>query len=102
ASGTVLHAAFARYYGIDAPSVLALLGSGGAELGQCRVDDPDAASAQLGAGDADVELVDVGALRVTVADTEAELTPRTFPEVASVLAGVFYAGDAALGAPEPD
>lgn len=102
-SSTVLHAAFARYDGIDAPSVLSLLGSGaGVELGQCRIADPGAESEPLGAADADVELVDVGALRVRVADTEAELTPRTFPEVASVLAGVFYAGDAALAAPTPD
>jgi len=101
---TTLQAAFARYEGIDGDSVLRLLGSHeAAPLGACTVVDPTGAlpgSALPGAVDeADVELVDVGALHVGVADTEARLTPRTFPDLASVLAGVFYAGDANLPAP---
>jgi len=97
-SRTVLRAAFARYQGIDGDSVLRLLGSGStAELGACsRGVDP------LAADEADVELIDVGALHIAVADTEARLTPRTFPDLASVLAGVFYAGDAALAMPRPE
>jgi len=97
---TVLRAAFARYQGIDGDSVLRLLGSGSAaELGSCALVDP---VDTMGAEDADVELLDVGALHVAVADTEARLSPRTFPDLASVLAGVFYAGDAALAMPEPE
>ena len=97
---TVLRAAFARYQGIDGDSVLRLLGSGSAaELGSCALVDP---VDTMGAADADVELLDVGALHVAVADTEARLSPRTFPDLASVLAGVFYAGDAALAMPEPE
>ena len=91
---TTLRAAFARYQGIDGDSVLRLLGSGSAaELGSCALVDP---VDTLGAEPADVELLvellDVGALHVAVADTEARLSPRTFPDLASVLAGVFYAG----------
>lgn len=104
---TTLQAAFARYEGIDGDSVLRLLGShDAAPLGTCAIVDPAAAlpSPELGTDEADVELVDVGALhvgllRTGVADTEARLTPRTFPDLASVLAGVFYAGDANLPAP---
>lgn len=97
---TTLRAAFARYQGIDGDSVLRLLGSGSAaELGSCALVDP---VDTMGAADADVELLDVGALHVAVADTEARLSPRTFPDLASVLAGVFYAGDAALAMPEPE
>ncbi len=97
---TVLRAAFARYQGIDGDSVVRLLGSGSAaDLGTCALVDPVDG---LGADNADVELLDVGALHVAVADTEARLSPRTFPDLASVLAGVFYAGDAALAMPEPE
>lgn len=101
---TTLRAAFARYQGIDGDSVLRLLGSGSAaELGSCALVDP---VDTLGTEHADVELLvellDVGALHVAVADTEARLSPRTFPDLASVLAGVFYAGDAALAMPEPE
>lgn len=97
---TTLRAAFARYQGIDGDSVLRLLGSGSAaERGSCALVDP---VDTMGAADADVELLDVGALHVAVADTEARLSPRTFPDLASVLAGVFYAGDAALAMPEPE
>lgn len=97
---TVLQAAFARYQGIDGDSVVRLLGNGStAPLGACGLVDP---ADELDAVDADVELLDVGALHVTVAGTEARLSPRTFPDLASVLAGVFYAGDAALAMPEPE
>lgn len=97
---TVLRAAFARYQGIDGNSVMQLLGTrSAAEVGACALVDP---ADELGAEDADVELLDVGALRVAVADTEASLSPRTFPDLASVLAGVFYAGDAPLAMPEPE
>ena len=97
---TVLRAAFARYRGIDGEAVLRLLGSrSGAGVGRCVVVDP---AGELGTEDADVELVDVGALHVTVADTETRLSPRTFPDLASVLAGVFYAGDGPLAMPVPE
>lgn len=97
---TVLRAAFARYRGIEGESVLRLLGTGAAaELGECAIADP---AGEIGAEDADVELMDVGALEVNVADTEARLVPRTFPDLASVMAGVFYAGDAELAVPEPE
>lgn len=103
--GAVLRAAFARYDGIDADSVLRLLGSGtAAELDRCTVVEPGALAFEVASGDAigdaaepGVELVDVGALRVEVANgdanemVEAELVARTFPDLASVLAGVFYA-----------
>src|SRR5690606_30799535 len=97
---TVLRAAFARYPGIDGDTVVRLLGTGSVTpIGACALLSPDEG---LGADDADVELLDVGALHVAVAGTEARLSPRTFPDLASVLAGVFYAGDAALAMPEPE
>jgi hypothetical protein len=107
---TVLRAAFARYRGIDGEAVLRLLGSGSAAgVGRCALSDPagvDPAGAlgagELGTVEADVELVDVGALHVSVADTETRLSPRTFPDLASVLAGVFYAGDGPLATPVPE
>ncbi|MFK7984606.1 MAG: hypothetical protein AB8I08_01160 [Sandaracinaceae bacterium] len=108
--GAVLRAAFARYDGIDGDSVLRLLGSGtAAELDRCTMLEPGALALDVASADAadhpmvepGVELVDVGALRVEVASAsneggpdemvEAELVARTFPDLASVLAGVFYA-----------
>lgn len=98
--GAELHAAFARYHGIDGESVLTLLGtSEPAALGQC-VELTETPTLDL--THADVELLDVGTMRVGIADTEAELTARTFPDVASVLAGVFYAGDTTVAAPRPE
>jgi hypothetical protein len=97
---TVLRAAFARYQGIEGDAVLRLLGSrSAAELGSCELVDPSGATF---APDADVELLDVGGLYVSMADAEARLSPRTFPDLASVLAGVFYAGDAALPMARPE
>lgn len=99
-SPTVLNAAFARYSGVDARAVLGLLGSGAAAAPErCSY---VGAEDQLGAEQAQVELLDVGTIRVRVAGTEARLSPRAFPDLASVLAGVFYAGDASLAVPLAD
>lgn len=97
----VLRAAFARYDGIDGDAVLRLLGSGPAsELERCVLTDPGARPLDGGLGgglvEPGVELVDVGALEVEVTSgaqpgVQTELSARTFPELASVLAGVFYA-----------
>jgi hypothetical protein len=96
---TILSAAFARYRGLEAGSVVGLLGSGAAaELESCAFVGPDDGLA----GSAEVELLDVGTIRVRVADTEANLVPRAFPDLASVIAGVFYAGDAQLAVPAAD
>lgn len=105
AGPTVLSAAFARYRGLDGPSVLGLLGSGAAASPEsCAfVGADDALGADpLGVGSAEVELLDVGTIQVRVAGTEARLSPRAFPDLASVLAGVFYAGDAELAVPRAD
>lgn len=100
AGRTVLRAAFARYHGVEGDAVLDLLGSGSpAELGTCAF--VDAAEDPI-ASDAEVELLDVGALSVSLADAETRLSPSTFPDLASVLVGVFYAGDAALPLPEAE
>lgn len=102
---TVLSAAFARYRGLDAPAVLGLLGSGAAAAPEsCAylgADDLVGAHDPLGSLGAEVELLDVGTIQVRVADTEARLSPRAFPDLASVIAGVFYAGDAELAVPRP-
>ena len=97
---TVLSAAFARYRGIGPGGVAQLLGSGSfAELESCAYVGPDDAIAPRGA---EVELLDVGAIEVGVAGTQARLSPRPFPDLASVLAGVFYAGEADLAVPRAD
>ncbi len=100
---TVLGAAFARYRGIGPSGVAVLLGSeSGAELDRCVFVGADDLLAPAGA---EVELLDVGTLSVeprVLAPREdvepdptptARLAPRPFPDIASVLAGVVYAGD---------
>jgi hypothetical protein len=92
-------AAFARYRGIDSRAVLGLLGSrSAAELEGCVFVGENEGTVASG----EVELLDVGTIEVRVAGTEAHLAPRAFPDLASVLAGVFYAGDATLAEPRPD
>lgn len=97
---TALGAAFARYRGADARSVLELLGRTAVAMPEtCTyvgADEP------LQVDDAEVELLDVGTMFVQVANTEARLAPRAFPDLASVLAGVVYAGDATLAVPSAD
>jgi hypothetical protein len=106
---TVLRAAFARYQGLEEPEVLSLLGIAGLEAptlpttlpdgdGSCRLAEADPEALPV---DAQVDLLDVGELHVAVGESEAHLAPRSFPDLASVLAGVVYAGDAALTAPSP-
>ncbi|MGF1469082.1 MAG: hypothetical protein ACFCGT_23395 [Sandaracinaceae bacterium] len=102
---TLLRAAFARYEGVDGQEVMRILRTAApAGPGDCAWDAAEDGVTDLvsaGSG-ADVELLDVGALRIRVAETEARLTPRTFPDLASVIAGVFYAGDAELAMPRAE
>lgn len=102
--GALLTAAFARYQGLPEQDVVTLVSSGArAELDACTVVDGDV---QLPL-EADVELVDVGALDVRLEDQgvvsgSSRLVARSFPDVASVMAGVFYAGEATLPLPRPE
>jgi hypothetical protein len=102
---TALRAAFARYRGVDGRSVVTLLGSGpAAEIESCAWSP---AGSPHVSESAEVELLDVGTIRVRVAGTETRLVPRAFPDLASVLAGVFYAGESSasgsgLAVPRPD
>ena len=102
--GALLTAAFARYHGLAEQDVIALVSSGArAELDTCTMVDGDV---RLPAH-ADVELVDVGELDVRLENGGAfsdssRLVARTFPDVASVMAGVFYAGEAALPLPQAE
>ncbi len=96
-----LGAAFARYQGLSGDAVVGLLGgrpAGGLDACGAAGTAPET----LGAADASVELLDVGVISVRVRDAEARLVPRTFPELARVAAGFFYAGDAALGTVRAD
>jgi hypothetical protein len=96
-----LRAAFARYRGLEASSVLELLD------GEVALDDDCAFVAGPGASDpsfdpalegsANIELVDWGALEVSTPTTRAVLVPRTFPDLGGLVDGVFYADDAPLG-----
>jgi hypothetical protein len=94
---SVVRAAFARYQGIDRTAVLQLLGASpaaGAE--RCAL---VGAGEDLWDEDANVELVEAGTLEVSLAASATRLSPRTFPDLASVVEGVFYAGDAPLTSP---
>lgn len=102
--GALLTAAFARYQGLAEQDVVTLVSSGArADLDACTMVEGD-----LGLPlDADVELVDVGAIDVRLegagaATPSSRLVARTFPDVASVMAGVFYAGEATLPLPQAD
>jgi hypothetical protein len=91
-----LGAAFARYRGLSGDAVVGLLGGRAAgAIDACGA--PDVGLDSLGAPDASVDLLDVGVIEVRVGEAEARLVPRTFPELARVAAGFFYAGDASLG-----
>lgn len=102
--GALLTAAFARYQGLAEQDVVTLVSSGArADLDACTMVDGDVRLPL----DADVELVDVGALDVRLEEAgvvsgSSRLVARTFPDVASVMAGVFYAGEATLPLPRPD
>ena len=93
---SALSAAFARYRGLGADEVLGLVGHRLASPVAGCVFTGEGESAVRGEGE--VELLDVGHIRVRVAGDEAVLSPRAFPDLASVMAGVFYAGDATLPA----
>ncbi|MBK8171360.1 MAG: hypothetical protein IPK60_13580 [Sandaracinaceae bacterium] len=87
-----LGAAFARYHGTDTQAVARLLGAThGTELESCSLVSDDIEG--LAATDATVDLLDIGTIDVHVGESEAHLVPRTFPELARVAAGFFYAGD---------
>jgi hypothetical protein len=108
--GALLTAAFARYHGLAESDVVSLVSSGArAELDTCTVVQGDVPLPL----EADVELVDVGAIDVHLAYADAatalggstdssRLVARTFPDVASVMAGVFYAGEAVLPLPQAE
>lgn len=88
--------AFARYHGVPVETVEELIGV--APLGaidRCE----DAGPTHVGRlhDGADVELLDVGTLRIVAGAEPLALEPRTFPDLASVVGGAFYAGDRALG-----
>lgn len=99
--GAILTAAFARYQGLEEQDVVNLVSSGARpELDACTMVEGDVPLPL----EADVELVDVGALDVRLESAglpfaRSTLVARTFPDVASVMAGVFYAGEATLPLP---
>jgi len=96
-----LGAAFARYQGLSGDAVVRLLGGRPTTaMDACSVSGAELDG--LASSDASVELLDVGVIDVRVGDSEARLVPRTFPELARVAAGFFYAGDAELGVVRAD
>lgn len=98
---SVLGAAFARYRGLDERDVARLLGVDLHRTPEaCTLIEPGFDA--LESPEAEVELLDVGTLEVTLGSERARLVARTFPELARVAAGFFYAGEASLGAPTPE
>jgi hypothetical protein len=102
--GALLTAAFARYQGLAEQDVVTLVSSGArADLDACTVVEGDVRLPV----EADVQLVDVGAIDVRLegvgtATQTSHLVARTFPDVANVMAGVFYAGEAQLPLPRAE
>lgn len=100
-SAALITAAFARYRGLREGDVLPLIGTGvRADLDTCVLVDGAVGPVSLDSSMQDVELIDAGTVEVRLADVTARLVPRTFPDVASVMAGVFYADEAVLPMPE--
>lgn len=102
--GTLVTAAFARYRGLAEQDVISMVSSGARpELDACTRVDGDVPLLL----DADIELVDVGALALhlengAIRSESTQLVARTFPDVASMMAGVFYAGEATLPLPQAE
>lgn len=91
-SASEVGGAFATYRGLDSETVLGLLGRDGAASGcgaamQGTVD---------GFSGAFVDLHDVGELAVAVGDDRVQLHSRTFPDVAGIVSGAFYAEETPL------
>lgn len=99
-AGAELSGSFAQYRGVDGRAVLALLGGRAAAPESCRLAGAEAGA--FGNADAQVELLDVGDVEVRVAGTRTRMMSRTFPDLAGMVAGVFYAQDATLGAARAD
>ncbi|MEM9195537.1 MAG: hypothetical protein AAGF12_40580 [Myxococcota bacterium] len=89
----LVEAAFARYRSVDGRAVLGLLGGPATDTDRCVL---LAGGDAMGQPEASVELVDMGSLDVSVAGTESRVFPRTFPDLAGVVSGAFYAEDALL------
>lgn len=98
----VLNAVFARYSGLEGQDALQLLGVAqrGPETDECAL--LGAKDPLYPGPDAQVELLDVGKIDVRVAGSDAQLTPRMFPELGSLVSGVFYAEDAELAQTRAD
>jgi hypothetical protein len=84
----------ARYRGIDGEGLLKVLGAEPRELETCgaavALDDGALSPA------AQVELLSVGAIQLSLGGTSHSLAPRLFPALATTAAGWFYAGAAEL------
>ena len=89
-------AAFMQYRGVDGHSALALVGGPAVDSEECRLVTDDVARVYE-QPTADIELVDVGEIRVELLETTARAFPRTFPDLAGVVRGAFYAEEALLG-----
>lgn len=94
--GGEIGAAFARYRGVEGSAVLELLGRvrAAADLDTCAQLETDS----VGIADplAEVDLLDAGALSMAVAGDEVTIGARTFPELGSLVSGMFYAEDSPL------
>lgn len=95
-SRAVLGAVFARYRGLDRAQVLDLLGVERPKPpveGCALVGTPETVFPHSGAA---VELLDVGTVEVELGGSSERLYARTFPELGTLVSGVFYAEDTEL------
>src|SRR5262249_18990163 len=82
--------AFARYRGLSSEEVPELLGLGSVSepAEGCRTTSQNMSGIALpGAG---IELLDAGVLELEVDGVRTTILPRTFPELAGFVSGVFY------------
>jgi hypothetical protein len=89
-----VRAAFARHRGVDGRGVLELLGERVTDVESCSL----AADAPGVGLDGEIELLEAGAIEVSVGGVDVAVRSRAFPELGDVVGGSFYAGEASLAA----
>lgn len=96
----VAGAKVAEYTGIARDRVMRLLGADSLGLETCSLSGSQ--ESQAIAVDAEVSLLDVGAIELEAGDLATLLEPRTFPAVGSTAAGVFYAVESTVTVPRAE
>ena len=97
----VAGAKVASFTGIEATTVEELLGGATLDADTCSLSSATRGNAAIGA-EAEVALLDVGAIELEAGDLATLLEPRMFPAVGSTAAGVFYAAEGSVTVPRAE